>query len=334
MRKLATLKRLFDDRALYCQLIVTRRCNLACGYCNEFDRVSQPVPFDDLVARMDRLVDVLGVTIMDFLGGEPLMHPRMAELVAYAKAKGCWTNIITNGLLLSERMVAALNEAGLDSMCVSIDRVNPTDFTHKGLRPLRRKLETLRRHAKFQVETNTVLCEETLDEFEELVLALKALGFPVRCGVRHHDGRLELNERLEAKLHWFHEHFRHWRIAPMMDLHQARLRGETPEWKCTGGYKFLYVDEFGTVKACSQVALQRPVDVIAMTPADLRANDVHKPCERDCGVSCVIQTSLLTRTPVRYASRCVQHLVATRGQGAAYGGFRRASAAATVEAGG
>jgi MoaA/NifB/PqqE/SkfB family radical SAM enzyme len=331
MRKLATLKRLFDDRALYCQLIVTRKCNLACGYCNEFDRVSQPVDYDELVRRMDRLVDVLGVTIMDFLGGEPLLHPRIADLVAYAKSKGCWTNIITNGLLLSDGMVRALNEAGLDSMCVSIDRVNPTDFTHKGLRPLRRKLQALRRNAQFQVETNTVLCEETVDEFEELVLSLKDLGFPVRCGVRHHEGRLELNERLEEKLNWFHAHFRHWRIAPMMDLHQARLRGETAEWKCTGGYKFLYVDEFGTVKACSQVGLERPVNVLAMTAADLKANDRHKACERDCGVSCVIQTSLLTRNPMRYASRCAQHLVTTRGQGAAYGGFRHAATSAPVE---
>src|SRR5690554_7762361 len=100
MRKLATLKRLWDDRALYCQLIVTRRCNLACGYCNEFDAVSRPVPFDDLVRRIDHLVDVLGVTIMDFLGGEPLLHPRLTELVAHARSRGCWTNNVTNGLIL------------------------------------------------------------------------------------------------------------------------------------------------------------------------------------------------------------------------------------------
>ncbi|HEX7049698.1 MAG TPA: radical SAM protein [Longimicrobiales bacterium] len=325
MRKLATLRRLFDDRALYCQLIVTRRCNLACGYCNEFDQVSKPVPYDELVRRMDHLTDVLGVTIMDFLGGEPLLHPRIADLVAHARRKGCWTNIITNGLLLSERMVRSLNEAGLDSMCVSIDRINPTDFTHKGLRPLRRKLRALREHATFQVETNTVLCEETLDEFETLVLELKRLGFPVRCGVRHYEGRMTLNGRLREKLEWFHAHFRHWRIAPMMELHRARMDGESPEWKCTGGYKFLYVDEFGTVKACSQVSLRAPRNVLEMTPADLKANDYHKPCEKDCGVSCVIQTSLITANPVGYARRCARHLMATRGQGAAYGGMRRAS---------
>lgn len=323
MRKLATLQRLFDDRALYCQLIVTRRCNLACSYCNEFDHVSKPVPYETLVQRIDHLVDELGVTIMDFLGGEPLLHPRIADLVAHARAKGCWTNIITNGLLLSRARVEALNEAGLDSMCVSIDRVNPTEFTHKGLKPLRRKLQALRDHARFQVETNTVLCEETLDEFEALVLELKALGFPVRCGVRHYEGRLELTGEVREKLEWFHSHFRHWRIAPMMDLHYARMAGEEPEWKCTGGYKFLYVDEFGTVKACSQVSLPVPRNVMEMTVADLKANDRHKPCEKDCGVSCVIQTSLLTAHPVRYAARCARHLLTTRGAGeaSAFGSF-------------
>src|SRR5262245_9648583 len=186
MRKLATLARFFDHKALYCQLIVTRKCNLSCGYCNEFDKVSQPVPFETLTQRIDHLTDELGVTIMDFLGGEPLLHPQIDALIKYARNKGCWTNIITNGLLLSADKIRQLNEAGLDSMCVSIDRITPTSFTHKGLRPLRKRLRILRATARFQVETNTVLCEETVDEFETLVSELKALGFPVRCGVRHY----------------------------------------------------------------------------------------------------------------------------------------------------
>jgi MoaA/NifB/PqqE/SkfB family radical SAM enzyme len=312
MRKLASIKRLFDSRALYCQLVVTRRCNLACGYCNEFDKVSQPVPFETLIARMDHLTRVLGVTIMDFLGGEPLLHPRLAELVAHANARGCWTNLITNGLLLNRNLIERLNDAGLSSMCVSIDRINPTEFTHKGLRPLRKKLQTLRQYARFQIETNAVLCEETLEEFQPLVNELKRLGFNVRCGVRHYNGKLELNDALREKFEWFQDNFRHWRIAPMVDLHRARLAGQEPEWKCTGGYKFLYVDEFGTVRACSQVALPEPKNIMEFTLADLKRNDEHKSCEGVCGVSCVIQTSLLTQKPVRYAARCVQHMVSAK----------------------
>lgn len=312
MRKLATLKRLFDDRALYCQLIVTRRCNLACGYCNEFDKVSQPVEYETLVARMDHLIDRLGVTIMDFLGGEPLLHPRIADLVGYAHEKGCWTNIITNGFLLSDRLVERLNLAGLDSMAVSIDRIHPTDFTQKGLQPLRKKLRRLRERARFRTEVNIVLCEETLDEFEQVVESVQALGFPVRCGVRHYEGRMDLSGALIEKFEWFQQHFRHWRIAPMLDLHRARLAGRPVEWKCSGGFKFLYVDEFGTVRACSQVHLRERVNVMDMTPARLKGNDCHKQCEKECGVSCVIQTSLMTQKPVRYALRCAQHVVGAR----------------------
>src|SRR4029079_5789186 len=114
------------------------------------------------------------------------------------RSKGCWTNIITNGLLLGGDRIAQLNAAGLDSMCVSIDRINPTAFTHKGLRPLRKRIRLLRDTARFQVETNTVLCEETVDEFEALVTELKDLGFPVRCGVRHYQGQFTLNATLRA----------------------------------------------------------------------------------------------------------------------------------------
>ncbi|MEE8200029.1 MAG: hypothetical protein V3R29_02585, partial [Candidatus Acidoferrales bacterium] len=37
------------------QLIVTRRCNLSCGYCTEYDDSSEPVPLDDLRRRIDAL---------------------------------------------------------------------------------------------------------------------------------------------------------------------------------------------------------------------------------------------------------------------------------------
>lgn len=312
MRKLASIKRLFDDRALYCQLIVTRRCNLACGYCNEFDKVSRPVDYETLTGRMDHLVKNLGVTIMDFLGGEPLLHPRIADLVAHAHELGCWTNIITNGFLLSDDLVHKLNIAGLDSMAVSIDRITPTDFTHKGLVPLRKKLVRLRDNARFRVEVNIVLCEETLDEFEEVVGEIKKIGFPVRCGVRHYAGRMDLSGELIAKFEWFQQNFRHWRIAPMLDMHRARLAGQPTNWKCSGGFKFLYVDEFGTVRACSQVHLEDRVNVMDMTLKHLKQNNTHKTCEKECGVSCVIQTSLLTQKPIRYAVRCAQHVVTSR----------------------
>ena len=35
-------------------VIPMRRCNLSCGYCNEYDKVSEPVPLDVMKGRLDR----------------------------------------------------------------------------------------------------------------------------------------------------------------------------------------------------------------------------------------------------------------------------------------
>ncbi len=40
---------------LLVQIIPIRRCNIDCGYCNEYDKVSAPVPTDLMLRRIDKL---------------------------------------------------------------------------------------------------------------------------------------------------------------------------------------------------------------------------------------------------------------------------------------
>jgi len=56
------------------QIVPIRRCNLDCAYCNEYDKVSNPVPLDTMLRRIDYLAD-LGTTIITLSGGEPLYTP-------------------------------------------------------------------------------------------------------------------------------------------------------------------------------------------------------------------------------------------------------------------
>src|SRR5262245_587220 len=55
-------------------IIPMRRCNLDCGYCNEYDQVSKPVPLKEMKRRLDDLA-AMGTSIITISGGEPLMHP-------------------------------------------------------------------------------------------------------------------------------------------------------------------------------------------------------------------------------------------------------------------
>ena len=56
-------------------IVPMRRCNLACTYCNEFDDISDPVPLDEMLRRIDDL-GRLGTSVITISGGEPLLHPR------------------------------------------------------------------------------------------------------------------------------------------------------------------------------------------------------------------------------------------------------------------
>ena len=139
------------------QMVVVRRCNLTCGYCNEFDETSDPVPTDVLKARIDRLKE-LGTFSLELTGGEPLMHPDIAELIRYARSLDFYkVMMISNAYLLNQKKVEELNDAGLMEMQVSVDGVMPNDVTVKVLKPMLPKLKVLAKYAKFKVVLSAVL---------------------------------------------------------------------------------------------------------------------------------------------------------------------------------
>ena len=59
---------------LLAQIVPIRRCNIDCAYCNEYDKVSPPVPAEVMTARIDRLAE-LRTEAVSFTGGEPMLHP-------------------------------------------------------------------------------------------------------------------------------------------------------------------------------------------------------------------------------------------------------------------
>lgn len=59
---------------------------------------------------------------VDFTGGgEPLLQPQLPEWIAEAKAAGCETGFLSNGLLLKKEKLQRILDAGVDWICVSMD---------------------------------------------------------------------------------------------------------------------------------------------------------------------------------------------------------------------
>src|SRR5579863_10145044 len=163
---------------LLAQIVPIRRCNLDCGYCNEYDKTSAPVPLETMLRRIDKLGE-LGTAIITLSGGEPTLHPDLDAIIRRIRERGAIATLITNGLLLTPDRIRSLNRAGLDYLQISIDNLQPDDVSKKSLRVLDRKLEWLARYAEFGVTINSVLGAGVRNPQDAIVVGERAreLGF-------------------------------------------------------------------------------------------------------------------------------------------------------------
>ena len=174
-------------------LIPMRRCNLACGYCNEYDHNSQPVPLEVVKNRLDKLGS-LGTSIVTISGGEPMMHPHLDEIVHHIRKQSMIAGLISNGYYFTPERIKRLNKAGLEYLQISIDNVEPDEVSRKSLRVLDKKLRYLSEHADFHININSVIGGGIKNPEDALTVARRAveLGFSTTVGVIHdNDGTLK-----------------------------------------------------------------------------------------------------------------------------------------------
>jgi pyrroloquinoline quinone biosynthesis protein E len=90
-------------------------------YCSnpvDYTRYKEELSTEEWI-RVLREARELGATQLGFSGGEPLMRDDLEVLAAEARRLGYYSNLITSGVGLNERRIAALREAGLDHIQVS-----------------------------------------------------------------------------------------------------------------------------------------------------------------------------------------------------------------------
>lgn len=282
------------------QLVPTRRCNLACTYCNEFDSYSQPVPTAEMLKRVDRLA-ALDTAIITLTGGEPLLHPELEAVVRHIRAQGIIASVNTNGYLLSPPRIHRLNQAGLDQLQMSIDNVTPDEVSKKSLKVLDQKLRWLAEHAEFDVNINCVVGAALSNPTDALVIARRAaaFGFSTTVGVVH-DGTGQLRSLTEQQREVVEEIVRQRKSKfsfSTVDKFQMNLaRGLSNDWHCGAGSRYLYICENGLVHWCSQQRGYPGIPLEKYTGADLdREYQTVKPCAKFCTISCVHRVAMLDR---------------------------------------
>lgn len=292
-RMMAVKGVLSTKHTLLAHIVPMRRCNLACGYCNEYDKVSDPVPLDAMKRRIDRLAS-FGTSLIVISGGEPMMHPQIFEIISHIRSKGILCGLISNGYYMTRENIAKLNDARLDYLQISIDNVTPDEVSQKSLKVLApRYLRYLSEDARFHVNINSVIGGGIKNPEDAITVAETAidLGFSTSLGIIH-DGSGQLKPLAPREMDIYH------RLKKIGKSGWTRFNGfqddlaegRHHEWRCRAGARYLYICEEGLVHYCSQQRGYPAVPLEKYTMADIRREFyTEKPCAKFCTIACVQQ---------------------------------------------
>ncbi len=286
----------FTGHPVMAQIVPMRFCNLSCAYCNEYDKVSKPVPMDEMNRRIDHL-GRLGTSIITISGGEPLTHPELDDVIRRIRRNGAMAGMITNGYLLNQERIERLNRAGLDHMQISIDNLNPDDVSMKSLKVLDKKLEMLAQFAEFHVNINSVVGGGIKNPNDALVIGKRALGlgFTSTIGIIHDgDGQLKPLKPDEARVYFEMRQMKKRNYTRFNQFQEAIAQGRPNDWRCRAGSRYLYICEDGLVHYCSQQRGFPGVPIAEYTTADVKREFLTaKSCSPNCTISCVHQISYI-----------------------------------------
>jgi MoaA/NifB/PqqE/SkfB family radical SAM enzyme len=284
------------DHVVMAQIVPMRFCNLSCAYCNEYDKVSEPVPLEEMLRRIDHLAR-LGTSIITISGGEPLTHPDLDQIVARIRHHGRIAGMITNGYFLMPDRIERLNKAGLDHMQISIDNVQPDEISKKSLKVLDKKLEFLSEYADFHVNINSVVGGGIKNPQDALTIGRRALGlgFTSTIGIIHDgDGQLKPLKDDERRVWSEMRGFKKKNYSRFNHFQEAIANGEPNDWRCRAGSRYLYICEDGLVHYCSQQRGWPGVPLAEYTREDLKREFLtEKSCAPNCTISCVHQISYI-----------------------------------------
>ncbi len=168
-------------------IALTNRCNLNCKYCyaikNNID-----IPYDflkDLIIELD----LLGTLELTFGGGEPLLYPRLIELIGWIwKNTNLGINITTNGLLLTEEITKEIT-GKISSIRFSIDGLEDKykEAKKRDLNQLLKNIEHIQGQIPFGI--NAIVNHNGIKDLIDVIeLAIKIKAMDVLIIPEHNNG--------------------------------------------------------------------------------------------------------------------------------------------------
>lgn len=172
----------FYPRVPVISLELTNNCNLKCPYCAN-GTLTRPKKYIEW-ALLEKIVDECAERRYDLAWlhgvGEPLLWDRLEEVISLIKRKGAGSGSFgTNGTLLYPERVKRLLDAGLESIYVSIDTLDPEIYKNTRGGKLEKVIHNIQEMIKLVPNTFKItvalmdhkdyhLTQDTLEQFHSI----------------------------------------------------------------------------------------------------------------------------------------------------------------------
>jgi len=245
-----------QSRVRNCQMALTFTCNHSCKMCSSnllLHADKKDMTLEQWCAAVDQLKE-LGCTHFDLTGGEPTLRGLdfLAALISHiTKDRDSIVSIATNGKIIDEHWLRALNSAGLNSMLLNIQSLRPGVHDEIAASPGNlEKIKTLIPLAKkvgLNVCINTCLGSYNIDDIRELVVWCGENDLFTLINLATPTGRLVGQDVRMTKFQ--EEYYRMLKTYPMMRSDTSyNYRGQN---LCPGGIEKLYITTYGDVIQCT-----------------------------------------------------------------------------------
>ncbi len=251
------LKRI--DGPSHAQVGLTNACPQACAYCYNRERRGRAMDTETIL-RVVRELKEMGVSWLGLTGGEPLLSPDIARIIA-SVAADCAVKLFTTGSSLTVEKARELKQAGLFSVSVSLDhwRADIHD-RNRGLpgafATALQAIEIFKKTGGMQVGVSAVISREMIrsGQVEEFLEFLQGLGIDEAwlCEAKPAvaatwDQDLVISEAEHRQLAGIQDRYN--RRAGMTVNYLGHFEGRD-FFGCNAGHKMVYVDACGEVSPC------------------------------------------------------------------------------------
>jgi MoaA/NifB/PqqE/SkfB family radical SAM enzyme len=185
------LARAFNRKTpLNIMLSLTNRCNSDCSYCNINNRKQRELSTSEVFDLIGEAA-ALGTQRLGLWGGEPLLRDDLGEIINYAKSKGLFVTLDSNGHLLKDKFVSLEK---LDHLILALDGPEEMHDLNRGKGSFQKTINAIKYvKGKIPVWTITVLTKHNLEGIDFVLETAQEYGFLATFQVLHHNEILGRN---------------------------------------------------------------------------------------------------------------------------------------------